>query len=42
LDKIVYNGIKSLRVVGGVQIDFQALEIQKGCDILIGTPGRIK
>jgi len=31
-----------LRIVGGMQIDFQALDIQKGADIIIGTPGRIK
>lgn len=32
----------AVRIVGGVQLDFQALDIQKGCDIIIGTPGRVK
>jgi ATP-dependent RNA helicase DDX23/PRP28 len=28
--------------VGGKQIEFQALGLQKGADVLVGTPGRIK
>lgn len=31
-----------IRVIGGMQIDFQALEIQKGCDVIFGTPGRVR
>ena len=29
-------------MIGGIQLDLQILELQKGCDILIGTPGRLK
>lgn len=32
----------AVRVVGGMQIDLQAIELQKGCEIIVGTPGRLK
>ena len=35
-------GINVLTLVGGKHIEFQALGIQKGAEIIIGTPGRIK
>lgn len=41
-NRIKYGDVTAVRIVGGVQLDFQALDIQKGCDIIIGTPGRVK
>ena len=41
-NRITYNNIHAIHVIGGKQFDLQVLDIQKGCDILIGTPGRIK
>lgn len=32
----------ALRVVGGTQLDLQWTAIQRGNDVIIGTPGRIK
>ncbi len=32
----------SFVAVGGRQFELQALELSKGCDILIATPGRVK
>lgn len=29
-------------MVGGKQIEFQALSLQKGCEVIIGTPGRLR
>ncbi len=29
-------------LVGGKQIEFQSLNLSKGCEIIIGTPGRLK
>lgn len=34
--------ITAFTAVGGRQIDLQAMALEKGCEILIGTPGRVK
>lgn len=41
-EKIKYGNITALRVVGGTQLDMQWTAIQRGVDVIIGTPGRIK
>ena len=35
-------GLTSFVGVGGHQFDLQAIELSKGCEVLIGTPGRVK
>lgn len=35
-------GCRYQTVVGGKKIEFQGLGLQQGCEVLIGTPGRIK
>ena len=35
------TGIRTVCVYGGVDKKKQILELKKGCDILIGTPGRL-
>lgn len=35
-------GCRSEVAVGGKKIEFQGLNLQQGCEVLIGTPGRIR
>lgn len=36
-----YQNIRVLGVFGGVNINTQKLKVESGCDILVGTPGRL-
>eukprot|EP01118_Nematostelium_gracile_P012357 TRINITY_DN4505_c0_g1_i2.p1 TRINITY_DN4505_c0_g1~~TRINITY_DN4505_c0_g1_i2.p1 ORF type:complete len:398 (+),score=102.42 TRINITY_DN4505_c0_g1_i2:358-1551(+) len=36
-----YTGLKSLVVYGGSPINLQLRELERGCDILVATPGRL-
>ena len=36
-----YCGIKSVAIVGGNNINEQAMRLRQGCEIVIGTPGRL-
>ena len=36
------TSLTSFVAVGGRQFEMQAIELSKGCDILLGTPGRVK
>lgn len=36
-----YMSVRTVRIFGGVNINTQKTTIYKGCDILVGTPGRI-
>ncbi len=36
-----YTGIRSVSVVGGLNIEEQGLKVRQGCDLIIGTPGRL-
>jgi ATP-dependent RNA helicase DeaD len=35
------EGIKTVAIFGGAPITKQILELRKGCDIVVGTPGRV-
>ena len=35
------EGIRTVAVYGGQQISKQILELKKGADIVVGTPGRV-
>lgn len=40
--KLCYlTGLKTVAIYGGTRYDKQQMELSKGCDILVGTPGRI-
>lgn len=34
--------LKAFVAVGGYQFELQAIELSKGCELLIATPGRVK
>jgi len=36
-----FTGVRSVSVVGGLNIEEQGLKIRQGCDLIIGTPGRL-
>ncbi len=36
-----YKNLRALGVYGGTNINTQALEVAKGCDVLVATPGRL-
>ncbi len=36
-----YKKLRALGVYGGTNINTQALEVAKGCDVLVATPGRL-